>query len=137
MIYTEKEKDLFSMHESYYLAHCISRDCKMGAGIAVDFQEKFDLRETLLNLDRDIPDCIKVDRVFNLITKEKYWQKPTMGSVRASLEKMRDIALSEGVKKIAMPRIGSGLDRLKWHDVRGMIIEVFNDTEIEIFVCVK
>lgn len=28
-------RDLFTMPEEYFLAHCISSDAKMGAGIAV------------------------------------------------------------------------------------------------------
>lgn len=34
--------DLFSCPEDEALAHCISEDCRMGAGIAVRFRQKFD-----------------------------------------------------------------------------------------------
>lgn len=34
--------DLFSCPEDEALAHCISEDCRMGAGIAVRFREEFD-----------------------------------------------------------------------------------------------
>ena len=33
--------DLFSTPEDESLAHCISEDCRMGAGIAVLFKKKF------------------------------------------------------------------------------------------------
>lgn len=33
--------DLFSCPEDEALAHCISEDCRMGAGIAVMFRKKF------------------------------------------------------------------------------------------------
>ena len=33
--------DLFSCPEEEALAHCISEDCRMGAGIAVLFRKKF------------------------------------------------------------------------------------------------
>ena len=33
--------------ETDYLAHCISRDYALGAGIAVEFQRRFQLREKL------------------------------------------------------------------------------------------
>lgn len=137
MIYTERQQDLFKVDDSFHLAHCISRDCKMGAGIAVLFEERFNLRSTLLRQRRNNPDCIQVGRVFNLITKEKYWHKPTLDTVREAVEKMRDIAVEEGITKIAMPCIASGLDRLSWDEVRAMVIEVFNDTDIHIFVCKK
>ena len=37
--------------------------------------------------------------------------------------------------RIAMPKIGCGLDQLNWQDVEGIIREVFADTDIEILVC--
>ena len=36
-----------------------------------------------------------------------------------------------------MPLIGCGLDKLKWGKVRKIIIDTFNDTDIEILVCIK
>ncbi|MED1125203.1 macro domain-containing protein [Bacillus atrophaeus] len=137
MIYKERQQDLFKVGEGYYLAHCISRDCKMGAGIAVLFENKFKMRERLLAQPRRLPDAILDGKVYNLITKEKYWHKPTLDDVVTVLEVMRDDALERGIRKIAMPRIASGLDRLDWNDVRAKVIEVFDQTEIEIFVCVK
>ena len=38
-------------------------------------------------------------------------------------------------KKIAMPVIGCGLDRLEWSKVSEIIKEVFEGTDIEILVC--
>lgn len=39
MEFTEIKKDLFTMDDAYCLAHCISSDAKMGAGIAVEFKK--------------------------------------------------------------------------------------------------
>ena len=38
------------------------------------------------------------------------------------------------VKKVAMPVIGCGLDRLKWDKVSEIIKETFGDTDIEIII---
>lgn len=43
MTYKEEKRDLFTVDDSYYLAHCISADFKLGAGIAVEFDRHFDL----------------------------------------------------------------------------------------------
>jgi len=137
IIYNEKKQDLFQVPERYYLAHCISSDYALGAGIAVQFEKRFDLRRQLKEHGHvDHPDCIKVGRVFNLITKELYWHKPTYGTVREALMKMKAMAIDEGITYIAMPTIASGLDRLMWARVREIIIDVFRDTDIEILVCV-
>ena len=39
MIITEVTQDLFTVPQGYYLAHCISGDYALGAGIAKVFDE--------------------------------------------------------------------------------------------------
>lgn len=139
MILKEEKRNLFYVDDKYYLAQCISSDCAMGAGIAVQFQKKFNLRGKLLRYSDDIrkhPTCILEGKVFNLITKEKYWHKPTYNSLYSSLNIMKTIAESNNIGYIAMPKIGSGLDRLQWGKVREMIEDVFKETDIEILVCI-
>ena len=41
MILNEKKGNLFELDKKYALAHCISQDCAMGAGIAVAFDKEF------------------------------------------------------------------------------------------------
>ena len=138
MKYTEVKKDLFKVSEDYYLAHCISTDAKMGAGIAVAFKKKFKLRETIVKADRGdlgVGTAILEGRVINLITKPKYYHKPTYKTFTSSLEDMKRIAIENNIQKIAMPKIGAGLDRLSWAKNREIIKETFKDTDIEILVC--
>jgi len=135
MIFKEERCNLFEVDEKYYLAHCISSDCAMGAGIAVDFQNKFKLRNKLLQHYIEHPMCIQIGRVFNLITKAKYWHKPTYNSLEDAVLMMKELALNEEVKFIAMPKIGCGLDRLQWGKTKEIIKNVFEDTNIEILVC--
>ena len=47
---------------------------------------------------------------------------------------MKEHAVENSVTKIAMPRIGSGLDRLDWARVRQMIQETFAETSVEVQV---
>ena len=143
MILKEEKRDLFKVDGKYYLAHCISSDCAMGAGIAVEFQKKYNLKRTLLSngfMHRKHPSCILVNKVFNLITKDLYWHKPTYESLKVSLIKMKEIIQSEkehgvNIEYLAIPKIGSGLDRLQWGKVREIIEDVFKDMDIKILVC--
>lgn len=146
MIYREEHMDLFSISEDYYLAHCISADFAMGKGIAVEFNKRFNMRKKLKD---EFPDfindymhyykikgeCILIDNVLNLITKERYYQKPTYESLTQSLEMMKRVCKGNNIKKIAMPKIGCGLDRLKWDKVKEILFNIFKDTDIEILVC--
>lgn len=149
MVFKEVCQDLFTVPDDYYLAHCISADFALGAGIAVQFNRRFDLRRHLKELcPRSLSDwdfgnyvtgssgaCIKVGRVLNLVTKRNYWDKPTYKNMFFALKAMKRITEKENIKKIAMPRIGCGLDRLNWLTVTGLIKDTFKDSDIEILVC--
>ncbi|WP_019908700.1 macro domain-containing protein [Paenibacillus sp. HW567] len=134
----EIKKDLFSMPENYLLAHCISADAKMGAGIAVQFRKKFklsSLQDAAGRKELVVGKCYKVGRVLNLITKPKYWQKPTYETLTLALRSMKDVCIQESVTHLAMPEIGCGLDKLQWGKVREIIAAEFNDTDVNIVVC--
>lgn len=47
MFYKEEKRDLFSVSDSWYLAQCVSADFAMGAGIAVQFNKHFNVKENL------------------------------------------------------------------------------------------
>ena len=101
MKYKEEMRDLFSVPDEYFLAHCISADFGMGKGIVVEFNKRFDMKRKLQKTYPDylnqwthrkmIGDCIQQDRVFNLITKERYYQKPTYKSLTIALKEMKDL----------------------------------------------
>jgi len=132
----EIKYNLFNLPNEYYLAHCISADYELGAGIAVEFQKRFHLRQYLhQNGKRTYPDCILVNKVFNLVTKSKYWNKPTYESLTKSLEMMRDIIIEKKIEKIAIYKLGCTRDRLQWGMVRQIIEDVFKDTDCKILVC--
>lgn len=136
---TVEKKDLFTVPQGYYLAHCISADFALGAGIAKIFDEVYNMRFKLFKEYDEYEYCggdsIPVDNVFNLVTKKKCYHKPTYDSVREALECMREQMDMLYVTKLAMPKIASGLDRLNWDVVYDIICEVFEDTDVEILIC--
>ena len=145
MIYKEEKRDLFSVSEDYCLVHCISADFGMGKGIVIEFNKRFDTKRKLQTKYPDYVniwhhnnyggDCLLEGRVLNLVTKERYFHKPTYLSMRLALEEMRSIIQKNNIKKIAMPIIGCGLDKLEWDNVSKMIKGMFENFDIEILVC--
>lgn len=140
-----EKRDLFQVPDEYFFCHCISADFALGAGIAKKFAD-LGVRDELLEMGRGEHwhgrgYCIQTASprphgTYNLVTKEKYWHKPTLSTLRQALADMLDDDwLYESRAKIAMPKIGCGLDRLQWSDVEPLIREVFADTDFEILVC--
>lgn len=134
-----ESKDLFTVQQGYYLAHCISADFALGAGIAKVFDSVYNMRFKLFRQYPDYEyhggDALLVDNTFNLVTKHKCWHKPTYESLREALEMMREQLEFLNVTKLAMPWIGCGLDRLQKDQVYDIICEVFEDMNIEIVIC--
>ena len=151
MIIKEVKKDLFTVSNDYALVHCISADFKLGAGIAREFNKKFNCRKRLFDLnggDNDVGDwdngthgyCILIGLcenpiILNLVTKRNYWDKPTLITIKNALSWMKKHCEMLDIHKVAMPRIGCGLDRQDWTEVKKLIEEVFEDIDIEIVVC--
>jgi hypothetical protein len=104
----------------------------------VQFRERFDL-QTLQEQAKleplEIGRCYPVGRTLNLVTKAKFSNKPTYSSLTQAVESMRDVCLEQGITELAMPRIGCGLDRLKWEKVSVIIQNTFAEMDIEIVVC--
>lgn len=142
-----RQADLFTVPEDYYLCQCISADFAMGKGIAVEFNKRFDMRNKLRKEygsflkewdESQIKGaCILEGRVFNLITKREFSHRPVYSAMTGALDCMRKIVLKEHITKIAMPKIGCGLDRLNWIRVEYLIEKIFHNTDIEILVCDK
>ena len=133
---TEICGDVFTTR--YSLGHCVSADFKMGKGIARAFKEMFGNVNYLRN-SRTQPGGLAVipmngRYVYYLVTKRKYYHKPTLASLRSALTAMRDHALENGISHVAMPRIGTGLDRLPWKLVKRIIRDVFHGMGIQIVI---
>lgn len=138
MIYNELQGNLFDADAGFALAHCVSADCAMGAGIALEFRRRFpDMPAYCLSRKPRVGEAVLYEdsrRIFNLVTKQRHFHKPTYDTLTAALADMKRLAASSHTPRIAMPLIGCGLDRLQWDKVRPLIHSTFEDTDVEIAV---
>ena len=119
--------------EGYVLGHCIAADAVMGKGIAPLFVERYPHIATLRNMvPLKVGAAYYIDPVINLVTKQRSGGKPTYDAMHSALCSMRDILVTRGIKYLALPHIGCGLDRLSWSIVLSQIIEVLNDTAVTV-----
>lgn len=130
-----KKENIFSAPDDYSLAHCVGSDLQMGAGIAIEFRRKFGnvsnlRRQSAKTGEVAVLKCGK-RYIYYLVTKKMSTQKPKINDLLESLIAMRLHMRANGVTKIAIPKIGCGLDRLNWKDVFDVIERVFSKEPIE------
>jgi O-acetyl-ADP-ribose deacetylase (regulator of RNase III) len=133
--------DLFAnAHGVEAFAHGCNCQGSMGAGIAKGFRERypemyeqyrarckaeprqFNLGDAWLWREKGRP------AVFNLGTQEKFWHaRASYEAVEEALTRMREQADAEGIRAIAIPRIGVGYGGLSWRKVRAIVERVFAD----------
>ena len=127
--FQEIQGDLFTASDkSSSLAHCVARDLGMGKGIATFFKKKYGGIDELKEQNLQIGSVGVLERnnryIYYLITKSRSSGYPTLADLKTSLVSMKNHALSHNVKMISMPRIGAGLDKLNWNDVKDTLIRV-------------
>lgn len=134
---SEIQGNLFSTN-SACLAHCVSADFNMGAGIAVEFKKRFGNVDLLLASKTPIGKCAVLKNnngyIYYLVTKQYYYNKPTYNTLKSALLDMKRHVIENKVSSISMPRIGCGLDRLNWPDVKKLLMDIFSDISVKIDV---
>jgi hypothetical protein len=69
-----------------------------------------------------------------LIPGSRYHGKPRLADLRRALEAMARHCKEHGVARLAMPRIGCGLDLLQWDEVRAVLEETFRGSDVTVTV---
>ena len=129
--------DLFRGQTAIF-GHCVSYDLAMSAGIATQFVQLYpeleNLRPHYQNLKAGslIAHFLSQNGnwIYNLVTKNKHYDKPTYYNLRKSLCRMKSHMLTYGIKEINLPQIGCGLDKLEWARVFNIILCLFANTDI-------
>lgn len=138
MKFTEIKEDLFTSPETSCIAHCVSKNLKMGMGIAPKIINKFGGRSELLDQKLDIGDCGVVRNgnrfIYHLVTKDMHYDKPTLETIKMSLINMRNHMMKHNMNELCIPTLGCGLDKMNWIDVKNEIINIFKETNISITV---
>lgn len=129
---TYKQGDLFLANDN--LCHCVSADMHMGKGIAVEFKKRFGKPQlSTSQVCWSVGDVAIIEKdeykILYLVTKEKYWQKPTYEALQLCIDKISQLQL----KTLSMPKIGCGLDGLQWRVVSSMLEKTMQNTDITVY----
>lgn len=135
--------DLFKAQGLTALAHGCNCAGAMGKGIAMEFRSRFpemyaEYKE-LCSRGRFNPgdvfmwtknDCT----VFNLATQRTWRAKADLGAIEVALREMVRLAEEAHIDRVGLPKIGAGLGGLSWEHVRQVLIEIGNETTVELVV---
>ena len=113
----------------------------LGKGIARTFKRNFggisELKKQNLRVG-DVGILLRKGRyIYNLVTKDMYFSKPSYPTLKKALESMRAHINSSTVKSVSVPKISCGLDGLKWVIVKQIIEDVFHTLPLTITVFIK
>ena len=130
----EVSGNLFDSTDS--IPHSISSDFKLAAGIAKQVRKTFPTTYpefgSKASKEKNYALPISQNRfIYHLIVKPRYWNKPTYSSLRAALEAMLQHAHEHKVQKISIPRLSTGLDKLNWLKVKGIVTDAFHKSPIK------
>ena len=132
--------NIFHTINKYAMVHCIAQDAIMGAGIAKQFRSIYpDIQKSVRNQHPNLPDCILYTdpdgrHIYNLVTKQSSYGKPTRDSLTQSLILLKPQIIANQDKFLAMPLIGAGLDKLSWNVTRQTVTDLFADTGLRIAI---
>lgn len=144
MVHYIAKGDIFTLEGVSSYAHGCNCAGAMGAGIAVQFRDKFpkmyEEYKALCKSGAFNPgDVFDYDygkgHIYNLGTQKTWRTKAKLEYIKESLVRMLELASRDSVKAIAMPAIGAGYGGLKWTDVCSVIDQVAVDYPgIELYV---
>ena len=130
--------DLFQSNADAY-AHCVGRDYRMGAGIAVQFRKIYGGQAELRAQNIPVGGVAFLERldqptkVYYMVTKELSARSvPTRKDFVSSLQRLKVLCEQHGVKQLAIPKIGCGLDKLPINFVLEQIESTFSDSPVQI-----
>lgn len=137
--YTEVNKDILSLPCDYALAHCVSKDFFMNAGLALRIKNKFGGIDELISQNKNLGEVASLKtenrNLYYLITKNKYFDKPLYSDLFKALVDLKRSLKNDKITKLAIPKLGCGLDKLSWSKVRSILNHIFSNSGIKILVC--
>lgn len=150
MHYEERKQDVTRVTDGV-IAHCISRDCAMGAGVVIPICRRHPTLKATCRRVRDngtlaVGQAFRFEDetgvVYNLISKEKVRDNATTlpsgqyyHQLQTCLIQLRDQMVEHQETTLYLPKIGSGLDKGDWAIISRLIQTVFNPTAIDVVVC--
>ena len=123
------------------IGQCISADARMSNSFADFLSHRIsELRSTCRKakffMDQVYPFCDSTRKryIYNLVTEERFCDKPNLSTLSETLEAMKTPASTNGVTTFAIPKDGCGLDQMNWQEVVKLLRDIFAYADEQIVV---
>ena len=133
----ELSGNLFDSTDS--IAHSISAFFKLAAGFAKqvskDFPTGYPEFVSKASKGKVYPQQISPNRFLcDLIVESRFCSQPTYFSLRVALEAILQSVQKHKNKKISIPQLSTGLDKLDWLKVKKTTTDVFHNSSLKVTV---
>ena len=123
------------------IGHCISVDARISKGFADSLSHRTSglgstCRKAKLFMGQVYPfwDSTEKRYIYNLVTKERFYEKPNPSTLPKTLETMKIHASMNGVSTIAIPKLGCALDQMNWQEVVKLLGDIFAYADVQTVV---
>ena len=123
------------------IGHCISEDARKSKGFANFLSHGIPgLRSTCRNSRLFMGqvylfwDSTGKRYIYNLVTKERFCNKPILFTLSKTLEAMKIHASNNGTSTIALPKLGCGPEQMNWQEVVKPFRDIFAYADVQLVV---
>ena len=129
------------VHSPTSLAHCVSSDFQMKKGLARSVFLSYPNIKYIAQRRPRLPigsvfayfDFNEKRFIFNLVTKRRFFEKPTYKALADALENLKFLIQKYELDRIILPKLGCGLDKLDENKVFTIITKTFEEIPIKIY----
>lgn len=139
MIVEEVVENILDVPKYYFICHASSCECKFGSGLAKDLNDAYKLKECMekkyYRNEFETGDFAVIGNVITLFVKELDSDKVGFAGLTDALKHLKNSSRELGIKYLAFPKICCGKMGLDWRDVKKLIKNIFENTDIHILFC--
>ena len=123
------------------IGHCKSVDARLSKGFANILSHRIScLRSTCRKakffMGQVYPfwDSTGKRYIYNLVTKERFFDKPNLSILSKTLKTMKTHAIANFVSTIDKPKLDCGLDQINWQEVVILLRDIFAYADVQLLV---
>lgn len=133
------EGNILKLPKNVAIAHCVAADLNMSDGLARHIKNKYKINtEELLKLNKKKGEIIhqKVGdtEILHLITKDVSYISPKWKDYKNTLKTIPKVCQENGINKLIVPKLGSGLDKIPWASTMKLLKNICNESNLQLIV---